>query len=109
VTEENYMEVKLGLESIYVPSEDIVSREIEGEILIVPLISGIGDVEDELFSLNETGKIIWDRLDGEKSLGDLVNELSAEFGAPAEEIEEDVIGFVAELLKRGILVDISSV
>ena len=103
------MEVKVGLESIYAPSEDVVAREIEGELIIVPLVAGIGDMEDELFTLNETGRAIWDRLDGQKSLKDVVEELYAEFEAPAGEIERDVMGFVEELLKRRMLVEISRV
>ena len=99
------MEPKVNLESIYVTSEDVVFREIEGELLIVPLVSGIGDMEDELFTLNETGKIIWKRLDGQKSLRNVVEELSAEFEVPIGEIEEDVKGFVEELLKRRIFVE----
>ena len=27
-----------------------------GGIIIVPLVAGIGDMEDELFTLNDTGK-----------------------------------------------------
>ena len=100
------MEAKISLEHIYTPSEDIVSREIEGELLIVPLVAGIGDMEDELFSLNETGKTIWERLNGQKSLGEVAAALSEEFEASTEEIEEDVMGFVAELLKRGMLVEV---
>lgn len=103
------MEVGISLESICMPSEDVVAREIAGEILIIPLAAGIGDAEDELFSLNETGKIIWERLDGEKNLGELVKDLSEEFEVSAKEIEEDVIGFVVELLKRGMLVDTASI
>ena len=99
------MEARVNLESTYAISEDVVSREIEGEILIVPLVSGIGDMEDELFNLNETGKAIWERLDGQKSLKEVIEELSGEFDAPEEEIEQDVKGFVEELLKRGILVE----
>ena len=101
------MESKISLDAVYAPSEDVVSREIEGELLIVPLTSGIGDMEDELFTLNETGRIIWKCLDGQKSLSEVTAELCAEFGAPAGEIEEDVMGFAEELLKRGILVEIS--
>ena len=100
------MEAKVSLDAIYGPSEDIVSREIEGELLIVPLVAGMGDMEDELFTLNETGKVIWERLGGQKSLKNVVEELSADFEAPVGEIEEDVVGFVAELLKRGMLVEI---
>ena len=30
------------------------------------LVAGIGDMEDELFTLNETGKAIRERLDGHR-------------------------------------------
>ena len=99
------MEAKAYFDKIYVPSEEIVAREIEGELIIVPLVSGIGDVEDELFTLNDTGRAIWERLDGKKSLKKVIEELSEEFEAPAGEIEKDVIGLVEELLKRRMLVE----
>ncbi|MFC1714687.1 PqqD family protein [Candidatus Poribacteria bacterium] len=103
------MEVKADLDNIYAPSEDIVAREIEEELLIVPLVSGIGDMEDELFTLNETGKVIWGHLDGEKPLKEVVAKLSEEFETPAGEIAEDIVGFVEELLRRGMLVEITNI
>ena len=95
----------VDLNKIYAPSNEIVAREIEGEIIIVPLVGGIGDMEDELFTLNETGKAVWEKLDGKKSLLNVVEKLREEFEAPRGEIEQDVIGLVEELLKRRILVE----
>ena len=46
-------------ETVCAPSDDVVAREIEGEIIIVPLVAGIGDADDELYTLNETGHAIW--------------------------------------------------
>jgi len=86
-----------------------VARGIEGELIIVPLVSGIGDMEDDLFTLNETGRAIWDRLDGQKRLKDVVQELSTEFEAPSREIEKDVLGLVEELLQRKLLVESSEI
>ena len=100
------MEPKVLLDAVYVPSEDIVAREIEGELVIIPLTAGIGDVEDELFSLNETGRAIWDKLEEKKTLNDLVEELSREFKTEKEKLEKDVVGFLKELLKRGIVIEI---
>jgi hypothetical protein len=91
-------------DAVYAVSEDVVAREIEGEIIIVPLVGGIGDLEDELFTLNETGKAIWDRLDGRRSLNDVIAELTAEYQAPPGEIESDVLGLAAELVRRRMLV-----
>jgi len=101
------MKAKVDPDAIYTPSEDIVAREIEGELIIVPLVSGIGDMEDELFTLNETGRAIWEKLDGKKSLKDVAEELSGEFEASPGEIEKDVIGLLEELLKRRMVVDVS--
>jgi hypothetical protein len=93
----------LNLKSICAPSEDVVAREIEGEILIVPLVSGIGDAEDELYTLNETGQSIWQKLDGHRTLGDVAVLLAEEFNTPLPDLEKDVLGFVGELTKRRIL------
>ncbi|MBW1691435.1 MAG: hypothetical protein DRG87_07660 [Deltaproteobacteria bacterium] len=98
------MGVKAELGATYLPSEDIVVREIEGELIIVPIVSGIGDMEDELFTLNETGRAIWEKLDGRKTLGDIIGDLSSEYEASPGEIERDVIGLAEELLKRKMLV-----
>ena len=103
------MKTKVNLDSAYIPSEDVVAREIEGELIIVPLVAGIGDMEDELFTLNETGREIWNRLDGKRTLSDIVKELSVKFEQTAEGIEMDVIGFAEGLLKRGILVEATTI
>ena len=97
------------LQTIYAPSEDVVAREIEGELIIIPLAAGIGDLGDELYTLNETGKVIWAHLDGHKNLAEIVTALSAEYDAPAGEIEQDVFGLVQELLSRRILVEVPAV
>jgi Coenzyme PQQ synthesis protein D (PqqD) len=96
-------------DGIYAPSDDIVAREIEGELIIVPLVAGIGDMEDELFSLNETGKAIWDLLDGKRDLTGVINILMETYDSTPSEITQDVFGLVEELVKRRMLVDVTSV
>jgi len=95
-------------EAVYAVSEDVVAREIEGEIIIVPLVAGIGDLEDELFTLNETGKAIWAKLDGRRTLNEVISELSAEYQEEPDEIETDVLGLVTELARRKMLVAVPS-
>ncbi len=95
----------VSLNSVYFLSEDVVARNIEGELIIVPLTFGIGDMEEGIYTLNETGKAIWEKLDGQKSLREVVTELNAEFEATPEEIEKDVMGLMGELLKRRIIVE----
>ncbi len=100
------MTERTGLDRIFKPSDAIVAREIEGELIIVPLTAGIGDIEDDLFTFNPTGRAIWKGLDGRKSLKAIIEELAADFEGAPEEIEEDVLGLVEELVKKRIVVEV---
>ena len=98
------MNIKVSLEDVYALSEEVVAREIQGEFIIIPITSGAADEEDALLTLNETGKALWDKLDGKKNLKKIVSELCTEFDGPEEEISKDVLGLTEELLKRKMVV-----
>ncbi len=99
------MELNIDINKVYMPSENVVAREVQGEFIIIPITSGIGDLEDEIFTLNETGRAIWGKLDGQRSLKGIARDLSFEFEASPDEIKKDVIGLAKELLKRRMLVE----
>lgn len=96
---------QIRMDAAYTLSEDVVAREIEGELIIVPLAAGIGDLDDELYTLNETGKVLWARLDGKSTLREIARGLADEYEASPGEIEEDVRGLVEELLKRRMVIE----
>jgi len=75
------------------------------ERLVAPLVAGCGDREDELLTLNGAGKAIRDKRDGQRSLPGVVAALVPEF-AEAEDGagERDVLGLVAKLVARRLLV-----
>jgi hypothetical protein len=98
------VDTDIRLNQVYVPSDDIVARDIEGELIIVPMVAGIGDMEDEIFTLSDSGKDIWRRLDGKTTLAGVVKALATEYSAQPDEIESDVIGLVEELVRRKMLV-----
>ena len=66
------METKVDLNSVYAISEDLVARDIHGEIVIIPITSGMGETDDDIFSLNEFGRAIWDKLDGKRKLKEVM-------------------------------------
>lgn len=92
--------------TVYQPSEDVVSRDVMGELIIVPLVSGIGDMEDEIYTLNDTGKAVWEKMDGKKSIKEIAESLAEDFDAPAADIERDVQGLIGELVRRKIVVPV---
>ena len=94
------------LKQVYSISEDVVVREIDDELIIVPIAAGIGDMEDDLYTMNPTGKAILLSVDGEKSLAQIALELSESYDASLDQIEQDVLGIVDELYQRRMLIKI---
>jgi hypothetical protein len=98
------MGARIDLNSVYALSEDVVARDIHGEFIIIPITSGLGESDDEIFSLNNFGKAIWDKLDGKRRLKEVASALSSEFQGTQTEIESDCLGLIKELLKRKMIV-----
>jgi len=96
---------KIRMDMVFAHSSDVVSREIDGALVIVPLAAGVGDMEDDLFSMNESGTQIWNMLDGKRTLQEIADILARQYQAEPGEIEQDVAGIVTELLKRRMLVE----
>ncbi len=100
------MPYEIKLDAAYRPSENVVAREIEGELIIVPITAGVGDMEDELYTLNDTGKAVWHRLTGSTSVREIISCLADEYDAPFDIVETDVTGLLTELLSRTMVVEI---
>ena len=53
--------------------------------------------------LDEVGRDIWERIERPRSLGELVDELAAEYDAPRASIAADVAVWVARMLAGGLI------
>ena len=97
-----------GLDNIWIKSDDMVERRIEDSIIIVPLTSGGLDEENELFSLDKLGEEIWNRIDGKRRVGEVVDEISVSYDVKREVLVKDILGFLEEVNKRKLIVKSSS-
>jgi hypothetical protein len=100
------MKVKVNVDSCYDVSDSMVAREIEGQVIIVPLVSGVGNLNENIYTLNETSQRVWNYLDGKKSLADIIVKLANEYDAPLERIKNDVRDLIIDFMKKGMVVEI---
>ena len=89
----------------YKQAEDLVSREIAGEVLLVPIRDNVGDLTS-IYTLNETGAFIWSQMDGARTLADIRDALMAEFDVSADEAWADLIEFVDGLQSISALIEV---
>jgi pyrroloquinoline quinone biosynthesis protein D len=56
------------------------------------------------FALDDVSGRIWDLCDGNRTVAEIVAALCAEYDAPQETVEEDVMEFLGELLTDGLVI-----
>lgn len=74
-------------------------EEADDSGTVILLLSGM------MHQLNLVGGLIWQQCNGQKSLEEISAGLAAEFAAEKDEVASDVAEFVADLAKRGWLID----
>ena len=86
----------------YIRSEGVVSRLIGGEMLVVPVRGGVGDLAS-IYSFNEIGTMIWEALASPTSLEELVDLIEREYPVSREQIWQDVALFLSDIRSAGLL------
>jgi hypothetical protein len=84
------------LEKVYKKSTSIVSRRIGDEYILVPIRQDVGDLES-IYTLNETGALIWELIDGKLKVGEIKESLLEAFEVKPEEAEKDLIEHLQQL------------
>ena len=80
----------------YKRNENFVFRRIENETILVPIKDNVGDM-GSIYNLNEVGAFVWEQLDGERTIHEIIDLITEEFDAAAREVETDLNEFVGEL------------
>ncbi|KEO88633.1 hypothetical protein EH31_16895 [Erythrobacter longus] len=79
-------------------SEDVVVREVSGELVLLDLNSG------QYFGLDAVGARIWELLaDGLRDLNAICDQIENEFDAPRERIEADLIALATQLQEQALI------
>lgn len=80
----------------------VVTRQVVGETILVPIQRRLGE-QHCIYTLNEVGAHVWERVDGRRSLEDLIGEVEAVFETSREEATRDVSAFVQSLLDERLI------
>jgi len=91
------------LNKTYRKKENIVTRHIAGETLLVPIYGELANME-RIFTLDPVAAFIWEQLNGEKSLEDIRDGLLNAFDVKKEQAETDISEFVNELVKADLII-----
>jgi hypothetical protein len=75
-------------------------RIIEGEAVLLSMETKV------LRGLNPVGSRVWELIDGQRDVEEIIDVIVKEFDVRPREADEDVRGFVKELLDRGLVTSV---
>jgi len=86
----------MDLQTLYRLKTKFVAREVGAEMILVPLTGNVAQM-NELFTLNETARFIWQNTGENTTLADIESLMTTEFDIDAETAKEDIGKFMALL------------
>ncbi len=89
---------------IYQRSQDVVSRKIVDEVILVPIRRRGEDVES-LYTLNEVGARIWESIDGTRPVQEIRDLIVAEFDVTGAQAEADLLTLLEQLGQIGAITE----
>lgn len=81
--------------------DGVLSHDLQGELVILNLNTGV------YFGLDPVGTRIWHLLQEYQSLQKVLDSMVEEYEVGKAQCAEDLLGFVAQMLEKGLVVEIS--
>src|SRR5262245_58520253 len=90
------------LSARFIKDQQSVTRSIAGETIIVPIKSGVGDL-NSIYTLNDVGSRIWQLIDGARSTDEIVRVITAEYEVTPAAAAQDVQELLSALESEGLI------
>ncbi len=94
-------------DGVYRRSADLVTRQVLGETLVVPIRGELADLQ-RIFALNPVAQFIWSQLDGTKDLVAVRDGVVARFAVEPAQAEVDIVEFVAQLSEMSLITEVQA-
>lgn len=82
--------------------KNLVTRTIGGETLIVPIRSGVADLEC-IYALNEVGSRVWELLNEHTPVQTILEAICSEYDVTPDEAARDISELLSSLQAAGLV------
>jgi hypothetical protein len=90
----------------FIRNQEVVSRKIEGELIIVPIRSGVGDL-NSLYTLNAVGSVLWEFMTEGHTIAEMVQRVCDEFEVTKTQARKDIENFLDSLLEEKLVLSVA--
>jgi hypothetical protein len=91
------MKQSISVDSVVVASGELVSANLDGEVVI------LGFNSSSYYSLDQVGALVWDLLQQSRKVSELRDAILSEYDIDLERCEQDLFNLLAELADKGLI------
>ncbi len=92
----------MDLSLVFFKSDRFVEKAIGEEKVLVPLTNNVANM-NKVYNLNEVATFLYNCVDGQKSIKDLLNELLSNYEVTEKVALNDIKHFITDMVKKGVL------
>jgi hypothetical protein len=92
----------MKMTAVYRKKDEIAGRSIAGESFLIPVCGRPVDLEN-IFVLNPMADYIWQRLDGERTVAEVLAAIVDDFSVEPEQAQADLTDLIGQLLGNGLI------
>ncbi|MED2186759.1 PqqD family protein [Bacillus wiedmannii] len=78
-------------------NKDLLVYEENNEMILINM------VKNKFYALDYMGAVIWKEIVREKNVKKIIEYICKEFNAEYQEVEDDILNFIFELKKAGVI------
>jgi hypothetical protein len=90
---------------VFKKKEEIISREIAGETILVPISGKLADMQ-KIFAVDAVAEFIWQQVDGKNDLSAISDRVVKNFDVDKKQAGEDILEFVDQLLNAQLIEEV---
>jgi hypothetical protein len=90
------------LDKAFIKDNNLMTRNIAGETLIVPIRNRVGDLSS-IYTLNEVGARVWQLVDAQTPVARIVQVITSEYEVSEEEAAADIVELLQDWEAAGLV------
>lgn len=84
------------LDKRFIKDPNMVSRQIDDEVILVPIRRNVADLES-IYTLNPVAARIWELIDDKRQVENIKEVILQEYEVDEEKAEKDLLEFLSQL------------
>lgn len=87
----------MNLDTKAVKREDIIAADMDGETVMLDIVTG------KYYNLGAIGGVIWDLMDGEATIGEIIMTLLEKYDVDEAQCRAETLDFVGSMAEKGLV------